>query len=73
MPSFFYLLKQKIICKHIPQNKTYDKNQNSLLRKELAKIIISHNLKDSMAHLQLEIRKLQMSLAEQSVLILIIR
>jgi hypothetical protein len=57
--SFFYL---KNPLQAHSANITYDTNQNTLLRKEFAKIKLRVIKKVSKAHLQLEIRKLQMSL-----------
>jgi hypothetical protein len=45
-------------------NKTFDIHMNLLLRKELAKIEFSNVNQFLPAHLQLEIRKLQMSLQD---------
>jgi len=65
---FLFNLKNPFQAHSAKKNKYI--NLNSLLRKELAKIIISHNLKDSKAHLQLEIRKLQMNLYPYSTFLL---
>jgi len=60
MPSFFLI--QGILCKHIPQNIALNINLKYILRKELAKIKLRNIEQVSKVHLQLEIRKLQMSL-----------
>ncbi|MBA4322839.1 MAG: hypothetical protein C0408_08495 [Odoribacter sp.] len=60
MPSFFFNMKNPLQA-HSAKHK-FNINMSTLLRKELAKIKLRDIKKVSKAHLQLEIRKLQMSL-----------
>jgi hypothetical protein len=66
MPSFFFNMKNPLQAH--PADLTLTIKGNSFRREELAKIKLRHINKVSKAHLQLEIRKLQMSLKRSNTI-----